>query len=360
MFYSVILAGGSGTRLWPLSRASNPKFLHALTGTELTLLQATEKRLRNLSEPDRIYVVTGITHAEAVSSQLPAIPKENFLIEPIPRDSCAAIGLACAAIASRDADAMIGVFSADHLIGNTDRFAEVIRQAKTVAEAGYIATVGIQPDRPETGYGYLKADAEITSGARLVSEFKEKPQPNVAQAYLDSGDYLWNAGMFVFRVQAFMDELASHEPGLHHGLTQIMTKWSTSDRDAVLARTWPGLKKISVDYAVMEPATRLGRVATVLADFPWTDIGDFNSLWESLPADESGNVIISDQGKVVTSDVQSSVILTRTGRLIAVVGVDDVAVVETSDAILVCARSRSQEVKNIVEKLREQGLTSYI
>lgn len=360
MFYAVILAGGSGTRLWPLSRASNPKFLHALTGTELTLLQATAERLRNLSEPDRTYVVTGVAHAEAVSNQLSAVPKENFLIEPMPRDSCAAIGLACAAIASRDADAMIGVFSADHLIGNTDRFVEVIRKAMTVAEAGYIATVGIQPDRPETGYGYLKAGAAITPDARLVSEFKEKPQLTVAQTYLDSGDYLWNAGMFVFRVQKFMDELASHEPSLHDGLTQITSAWSTPDRDAALARTWPDLKKISVDYAVMEPATRRGRVATVIADFPWTDIGDFNSLWESLPVDGSGNVIIGDQGKVVISDVQSSVILGSTGRVIAVVGLDDVAVVETDDAILVCARSRTQEVKNIVSKLREQGLTGYI
>lgn len=360
MFYSVILAGGSGTRLWPLSRASSPKFLHALTGTEFTLLQATAERLRSLSESDQTYVVTGVAHAEAVASQLPAIPKENFLIESVPRDSCAAIGLACAAIAAHDREAVIGVFSADHLIGDTDRFTKAIRQAIRVAEAGYITTIGIKPDRPETGYGYLRARAEIMTGARLVTEFKEKPPAVTAEAYLESGDYLWNAGMFVFRVREFMAELALHEPGLHRGLTEIMTAWNTPSRDAVLARTWPELKKISVDYAVMEPAGRRGRVATVLADFPWTDIGDFNSLGESLPADDAGNVVVAEPGTIVLRDARDSVILGSTARVIAVIDVENLVVVETSDAILICPRSRAHEVKQVVETLRAQGLTGHI
>ena len=359
MFHSMILAGGSGTRLWPLSRTGAPKFLHALTGTDLSLLQATAARLAELAPAERSYVVTGVAHVAAVSRQLAAIPAGNILVEPAPRDSCAAIGLAAAVIAGRDPEAVVGVFSADHLIGDQARFAEVVRRAAAAADEGYLATVGIRPTRPETGFGYLRTGGRSPGGCDLVAEFKEKPSREVAEAYLDSGEYLWNAGMFVFQARIFLDRLAEHRPELHAGVTRIAAARDTPDADAVLAEAWPELEKISVDYAVLEPAAAAGAVATVPADFPWSDIGDFNSLGESLAGDEDGNLVLGGRDRAVLVDVKSSVIATS-GRVVAIVGVQDLVVAETADAVLVCPRSRAQEVKQIVETLRARGLDAHI
>ncbi|MBA3489141.1 MAG: mannose-1-phosphate guanylyltransferase, partial [Longispora sp.] len=284
MLYSVIPAGGSGTRLWPLSRADHPKFLQPLTGTERSLLQATADRLEPLSSADRMYVVTGLAHAVAVSRQLPGVPEANILVEPAPRDSCAAIGLAAAVIVGRDAEAIMGIFSADHLIGDQDRFIAVIRDAMSTAADGYLATVGITPTRPEVGFGHLKIGAPVGTGAaRLVAEFREKPSYEVAVAYTESGEYLWNAGMFVFRADVFLNELARQKPELHAGLMRIAEAWDTAEREDALAEIWPTLEKISVDYAVMEGAAEIGKVATVPGDFTWSDVGDFHALGESLP-----------------------------------------------------------------------------
>jgi len=194
MLYAVIPAGGSGTRLWPLSRAGNPKFLHPLTGSAATLLQATVERLAPLAPPDRTYVVTGVAHAAAVARQLPELPDANVLVEPSPRDSCAAIGLAAAVIAQRDPQAVMGSFAADHLVGHPDRFIDVLRQAIDGATQGHLMTVGITPTHPETGYGYLECGPALDGGpVRAVKEFKEKPTYEVARSYVESGHYLWNA-----------------------------------------------------------------------------------------------------------------------------------------------------------------------
>ena len=360
VFYSIILAGGSGTRLWPLSRAGNPKFLHALTGGTDSLLQATAARLASLSAPGQTYVVTGEAHAEAVASQLPAIPMDNILVEPMPRDSCAAIGLAVAVISRRDPDPVIGIFSADHLIGDQDSFVAVIRQAEKTAAAGFLTTVGVRPDRPETGFGYLKVGGVADESARLVSEFREKPSHEVAQTYLTSGEYLWNAGMFVFRADVFLKELAEHKPALSEGITRIAESWDTPDRGFVLADIWPQLEKISVDFAVMEPAAAAGKVATVQATFPWSDIGDFNSLWESLAPDDAGNLVLAESGTTQLEDVKSSVVFSSSGRVVAALGLEGLVIVDTKDALLICPRSRAHEVKQIVSALRAAGLSDYV
>jgi mannose-1-phosphate guanylyltransferase len=355
MLYSTILAGGSGTRLWPLSRAGEPKFLHPLTGTDRTLLQATVDRLSGLSAADQIYVVTGTAHAAAIARQLPLVPAANILVEPSPRDSCAAISLAAAIIARRDPDAVLAAFSADHLIGDEPRFAEVIWQAQAAAQQGYLTTVGIRPVRADVRFGYLKTGETLTGAARLVAEFKEKPSLQIATAYLESGQYLWNAGIFVFRVQSFLAELERQRPELSAGIARIADAWDSERRDSVLTEIWPGLEKISVDYGVFEGAAAAGRVATVPADMPWSDVGDFHSLGESLPTDESGNLLIGDQERIITRDVKDAVIVSTTGRVVAMVGLQDVVVVDTPDAILVCARDRAQEVKQIVDELRNRG-----
>jgi mannose-1-phosphate guanylyltransferase len=357
---SIVLAGGSGTRLWPLSRAGHPKFLHPLTGTDRTLLQATVDRLDGVSAPGQVYVVTGTAHAAAVSRQLPDVPDDNILVEPSPRDSCAAIALAVAVIARRDPEAAVGVFASDHLIADQNRFTEIIQTAESVARQGYLVTVGIQPTRAEVGYGYLRTGESLADGGRLVREFKEKPAHEVALAYVESGEYLWNAGMFVFTARTFLAELAERKPEMHATVLEIAAAWDRPDRETVLAELWPGLEKISVDYAVMEGAAAGGRVATVPADFPWSDVGDFNSLGEALPCDRTGNVVLGRPDTTLVREAKSCVVVSASERLVAAVGVDDLVVVETADAVLVLPRSRAAEVKHIVDELRGLGLQAFV
>ncbi|WP_045743327.1 MULTISPECIES: sugar phosphate nucleotidyltransferase [Actinoplanes] len=366
MLYGVVLAGGTGTRLWPLSRAGHPKFLHPLTGTEASLLQATVDRLDTLTSPERIFVVTGVAHAAAVSRQLAAIPDENVLVEPSPRDSCAAIALAAAVIARRDPEAIMGSFASDHLIADQPEFAEVIRRAVVGAQQGLLMTLGITPTRPEIGYGYLQCGAAAEGSPVLkVEEFKEKPSYEVAENYVKSGNYLWNAGMFVWRVDVFLAELARQQPQLASGVSRIAHAWDTAAREEVLGEVWPTLPRISVDYAVMEGAATVGRVGTVPGDFGWNDVGDFHTLGEVLTADPAGNVVVGHDGAgerpgVLLRDAENLVIVPNGRRLVAAMGVRDLVIVDTEDAVLVCPRERAQEVKHLVDELKELGQHGYI
>jgi mannose-1-phosphate guanylyltransferase len=357
MFHAVIPAGGSGTRLWPLSRADHPKFLLPLTGSAQSLLQATGQRLAGLVPPERTYIVTGAPHAAAVAAQLPGLPAENILAEPAPRDSCAAIGLAAAVIAQRDPDAVMGAFAADHMIRDVDRFTATIREAIAGAEQGWLMTVGMKPTRPETGYGYVQLGGTAGGPLRRVQRFKEKPDHDLAVKFVESGDYLWNASMFIWRVEEFLAELARQQPELHDGLRRVAAAWDGPDRHAVLDQVWPGLPRIAVDYAVMEGAAARGRVATVPADFGWSDIGDFRNLGELLPADEHGNTVVTDGGAaaVLVRDSAGMVVVAKGGRLVSTLGLTDVIVVDTPDALLVCARDRAQDVKQIAEAVRREG-----
>lgn len=356
MLHAVIPAGGSGTRLWPLSRAGNPKFLHPLTGTAQTLLQATVSRLAAVSPPADTLVVTGVAHAASVARQLPDLPEANIIVEPSPRDSCAAIGLAASIIARRDPQAIMGSFAADHLVQDQARLVEVLKQAVDGAQRGLLMTVGIKPTHPETGYGYLECGQAIGGPMRTVIRFKEKPTPEVAQGYLASGRYLWNASMFVWRVDAFLAELRRQQPSLHAGLAAIAAVWGEPEQEEVLAEIWPTLAKISVDYAVMEGAAEAGLVATVPGDFGWTDVGDFHTLGDVLGADADGNVIIGDdKADVVLAGTHDCVIVPQSGRLVAALGMSDTVIVDTPDALLVCPRERAQDVKKIVDSLKDRG-----
>jgi mannose-1-phosphate guanylyltransferase len=363
--YGVVLAGGTGTRLWPLSRAGHPKFLHPLTGTEASLLQATVERLDQLASPDRMFVVTGVAHAAAVSRQLTTVPEENVLVEPSPRDSCAAIALAAAVIARRDPEAIMGSFASDHLIAHKDEFTEVIHKAMTGAREGLLMTLGITPTRPETGYGYLQCGSAVGDGPVLaVEEFKEKPSYDVAESYVKSGNYLWNAGMFVWRVDVFLAELSRQQPQLASGVSRIAHAWDSPSREEVLGEVWPTLPRISVDYAVMEGAATVGRVGTVRGDFGWNDVGDFHTLGQVLAADPAGNVIVghdaSSKKGVLLREAESLVVVPNSGRLLAAMGVRDLIIVDTPDAVLVSPRDRAQEVKSLVDELKELGEHGYI
>jgi mannose-1-phosphate guanylyltransferase len=364
MVYTVIPAGGSGTRLWPLSRATNPKFLHSLTGTMATLLQATVQRLTPLAPIERTFVVTGVAHAAAVARQLPNLPGANIVVEPSPKDSCAAIALAAAIIARQDPTAVMGSFAADHLVHDVDRFHQVVRVALEGAKDGFLMTVGITPTHPETGYGYLQCGdllgAVNGDAIRQVAKFTEKPPWEVAEAYLQSGQYLWNASMFIWQVDAFLAELKRQQPELYTGLTSIAAAWSTPDQDRVLGEIWPELPKISVDVAVMEGAAAAGKVATVPGDFGWNDVGDYHSLGDLLPDDGHRNVVVNSgpggqKPDILMLDSRGVVVVPHSGRLIAALGLQDMIIVDTADAVLVCPRDRAQEVKRFVDVLKDRG-----
>jgi mannose-1-phosphate guanylyltransferase len=354
----VVPAGGSGTRLWPVSRAANPKFLHPLTGTDRSLLQATYDRLVPLASPDRVHIVTGTAHATSVARQLPELPERNILVEPLARDSCAAIALAAAVIEKRSPGAVMASFAADHLIKDTHAFADTVTQAVAGARDGLLMTIGITPTGPETGYGYLRlGDRREAEAVRPVLEFKEKPSLDVAISYLESGQYLWNASMFVWRTEVFLAELGARRPDVLDPIRTIADAWDTPDRERVLGELWPTVPKVAVEYAVMEPAAEEGKVATVPGDFGWSDIGDFETLGTLLATDVDGARVVDtgDTPPVVTVDSSGLIVMPSGGRLVATLGVRDLIVVDTPDAVLVCRRDRAQDIKKLTEVLRERG-----
>ena len=359
-FSAVVPAGGSGTRLWPLSRAASPKFLHDLTGSGRSLLQGTLDRLGPLADSAHTYVVTGGAHAAAVARQLPSVPASNIVVEPSPRDSGPAIGLAAAVLHQRDPHAVMGSFASDHVVLDSAAFVRALRSAIEVAGTGRLVTIGMTPTRPEPGFGYIHQGSPLgVAGAFGVTEFTEKPPYEVAREYVESGEYLWNASMFVWRTAVFLDELARQQPHLHDGLATIAAAWDTPRREEVLGDVWPTLPRISVDHAVMEGAAAEGLVATVPADFGWSDVGDWDGL-AVVASDGSPVTVLGDAGQVMAVDADGSVVVPGSGRLVTMLGVRDVVVVDTDDAVLVCARDRAQEVKGIVDALKARGATDLV
>jgi mannose-1-phosphate guanylyltransferase len=360
--YVVIPAGGSGTRLWPLSRAAYPKFLHPLTGDSRTLIQATIDRLAALAPPERTFVVTGGAHVAPIARQIPDVPAANILVEPSPRDSAAAIGLAAAIIARRDPDAIMGSFHADHLVRDEDLFRETVRLAERAAREGYLMTIGIAPTVPETGYGYIRWGESLTvADTFLVEQFKEKPSLAVAEEWLAEGGYLWNSGMFVWRCTALLDELARQQPELYEGLMYIAESWDTPTGQEVLATIWPNLPKVPIDVAVMEGAAAAGRVGTVPGHFGWNDIGDWHTLGEVLGRDDEVNVVLGgNAAHHLLIDTQNTLLVPNGERIIATLGVQDLVIVDTPDALLVCARERAQDVKKLVDMLKERDHSPHL
>ena len=354
-FYAVIPAGGAGTRLWPLSRAAHPKFLHDLTGTGRSLLQSTWDRLVPMTQS--ICVVTGAAHVGAVAEQLPALAAEDLFVEPSPRDSTAAIGLAAAVLVRRDPDAVIGSFAADHVIGDQQVFAAAVAEAVATARTGLLVTVGITPTYPATGFGYVCAGEQLdvpdAPSALRVTRFVEKPDAQTAAQYVAAG-FRWNAGMFVVRAATLLDLLAEHQPALAAGLREIADAWAGPTREEVLERLWPTLTRIAIDYAVAEPAAAAGRVAVVPGEFGWDDIGDFNALAGLLPVGPDGVQVLGDAQSVLSPGGRAMVV-SASGRLVALLGVEDLVVVDTPGALLVASRERAQDVKTIVDLVRARG-----
>lgn len=353
----VVPAGGAGTRLWPLSRESCPKFLLDLTGQGRTLIQNTWDRLLPLAGVERFMVVTGNAHVDAVSEQLPQLVPGNVFAEPSPKESMAAIGLAAAVLVRRNPEAVLGSFAADHIVSGRDAFESAVREAVAVAKEGFLVTIGIAPSYPSTGFGYIKLgenlDLKGAPNAHKVLEFKEKPDARTASAYLSTGEYRWNGGMFVVKAKTLMSLLEHNVPELYAGLNTIADAWDTPSRQLVLNEAWPMLPKIAIDHAVAEPASKVGKVAVVPATFGWDDVGDFASLSDLLPAEKNEARVLGDPSLVITEGQVGGIVVPAAGRQIACLGMDDVVVVDTPDALLVTTRARSQDVKKIVAKCKK-------
>lgn len=362
-FIAVIPAGGVGTRLWPLSRAAAPKFLHDLTGSGSTLLRATYDRLEPLAGK-QVLVVTGTAHRTAVCSQLPELQDSDLVLESEPKDSGAAIGLAAAILYQRDPDTIMGSFAADHVISPDDLFQDTVREAIHTAAAGKIVTIGIKPTHPSTGFGYIRSGRNLAiplaPNAQAVVEFVEKPSEEVAQEYVDSGDYVWNAGMFVAPVALMLKHLEANQPELFKGLLEIAQAWDGPERDEVTARVWPTLPKIAIDYAVAEPAAAAGDVAVVPGLFRWDDVGDFASVGRLNSAKEVRDVTVLGEGARVFTENASGVVVSDTKRVIALIGIKDVVIVDTPDALLVTTKEHSQRVKAAVDALKASGDTDVL
>lgn len=349
--YAVIMAGGAGTRFWPASRMRRPKQLLPLAGQrdDETLLAATVRRLAPLVPPERIVVVTGEHLAEGTSAAVPEVPAAQILKEPAPRNTAPCIAWANALVSGLDPDAVVMVLPSDHFIGDEPAFQKVLGQAVASAESGRVTTIGIVPTRPETGYGYIEVGAELGGETRAVKRFVEKPDRERAEAFLKAGTYLWNAGMFFFRVADMARLLEQHLPSVAAGVARMTTAEAVKE-------IFPTLESISIDHGVMEKAEGL---AVVPGDFGWNDIGSWQSAWELAPHDEAGNAVgkghlaIEARNNLVRS-------LAKSPKKIAVVGVDDLVVVETDDAILVIPRERAQDVRLVVEALKKAGDTSLL
>ncbi|HRK32689.1 MAG TPA: mannose-1-phosphate guanylyltransferase [Tepidisphaeraceae bacterium] len=358
MEYGVIMAGGSGTRLWPLSRAGQPKQLLPVVRGK-SLLQLSYDRLRGMLPPERIYVCTGEGWRGAVMANLPELPQQNLLGEPTGRDTANAVGFPAAVLQKRDPDAVFAVVTADHVIEPVERFQSALRSAFDVvsAQRNALVTFGIVPTFGHTGLGYIQRGEALGQivGAHKVIAFKEKPDKPTADRYVDSGRYYWNSGMFVWRADTVLNELSTHLPASYDGLIKIASAWDTPSQQQVLEETYQKLPKISIDYAVMEPASQgKGRAAVFVVemDVEWLDVGSWTALAETMPVDARDNSTDADLCVLVDSD--SNIILSRDPQhLIATLGVTDMIIVHTKDATMVCPKSEAQRVKDLVMKVKE-------
>ncbi len=362
-FWAVIPAGGSGTRLWPLSRAQRPKFLLPLLGNR-SLLQQTADRLSPLADPTRTMVVCGPAHAASVARQLPSVPEGQLIVEPAPRGSLPAIALATALIARLDPEAIVGAFAADHDVADPATLLMAVQTASLAAKDGRLVTIGIEPTRPETGYGYIERTSEVVahtdraadlpspSVAYAAAQFHEKPDLERATAYVASGRYLWNASMFIFTAGTLMTSLEVYQPDLFAAVGRIADAWNTPDREPVMAEVWSTLHPMNIDEGIMELAAADGKVAVVPADFGWSDVGDWHGLGELIEHDGLGNSV---RGDFIQLETRDSVVWSETGRIVALIGLNNVVVVDTEDALLVIDRSRAQDVRRVVDELKAQA-----
>jgi mannose-1-phosphate guanylyltransferase len=363
-FYPVILAGGRGTRFWPLSRKKRAKQLLALDGKQ-TMIQQTVARLAPLASPKKFWVITNADLRRAIVKQLSKLPKPQVLAEPVGRNTAPAIGLAAFLLLRRDPDAVIGLFPSDHVIADEKRYRETLERGIEIAAAGAsIVVLGIRPTRAETGYGYIEAGGLYQGDALRVRRFTEKPNADTAAEFVAAGNYFWNSGMFLWSARTLADALREHLPKTAPILEEIASKFGTSKFAATFRKLYPKCENISVDYAVLEPRSAKGEqdsnIFCLPAAFGWNDLGSWTALHEhhtskSTPAegnliDASGTFVLNARGNYVHAP----------GKFVAAVGVSDVVVVETSDALLITTRQHAQDVGKIVKYLDEKKMNKLV
>jgi mannose-1-phosphate guanylyltransferase len=358
MRYALTIAGGSGTRLWPMSRAALPKQLIPFIGGR-SLLEIANQRLDGLLPAERRFVCAGQTHAEAISRALPQLGAEQFLGEPCGRDTLNAVGFSAAVIARRDPEAVIAVFTADHIIEPVDQFQAIVSAGWELVERHpeALVTFGIAPTGPVTGYGYLELGAAFDASSRRLRQFREKPDRQTAQQYFEAGPerFLWNSGMFIWRASTLLDCIRRYTPENFAGLMRIADAWDTPRRQSVLEEVYPQLKKISVDYAVMEPASRDVAVAVVSIAMPldWLDVGSWPSLAQTCPRDEQGNATAAE--RTLLMETQRTLVASNDPQhLIATIGCDDLIIVHTPDATLVCRSDCADSIKELHRQVAER------
>ncbi len=351
-FNAVILAGGSGTRLWPLSTTSFPKqFLPLPNGR--SLIQESLARIETLYAPERTWVVTGRVMAELVHEHVPSVPVQHILGEPVGRNTSAAVGWAAASIARQDPQAVMAVLTADHVITRIDAFNQALRLAGKLAEQGYLVTLGIKPTAPETGYGYIRYAAPLTEGfdhqAYYGERFVEKPDVATAQAYLQDGHYVWNSGMFIWKVETILAELRMYLPELARKIEMIVDAMGTARERAMLDELWPTLPTISIDYGVLEKTKNL---VVIPVDIGWNDVGNWEQYGSLFPADEQ---MVRYVGHHQGLGSQNIFVYNNTSRQVFTIGIEDMVVVEMDDKTVICHKDSVQRVKELAESLEKKG-----
>jgi mannose-1-phosphate guanylyltransferase len=351
-YYGLILAGGRGTRFWPRSRKRTAKQVLNVAG-ERSLIQATVDRLAAVIPPERLWILTNHHLRDTIIGQLPDVPANQILAEPAQRNTAPAIGLAAAILGSVDPEAVMGVFPADHVVADAETYAAVIQTAMDSAAAGRLMVVGIAPRWPETGYGYVEFPGGTAAGASLpvpVLRFHEKPNAERAQRYLEAGNFYWNSGMFFWRAEALLDQLRLHLPATA-AILDGLPPFFSPDFEARLEECFPHCENISIDYAVLEKAAEVRGIPA--ADFGWNDVGSWNAVYELVPRDGEGNAI-QGGGESVLLDARNNLVDAR-GKLVALLGVNDLIVVDTPDALLVASRDQAQRVSEIVKALERRN-----
>ena len=349
--FALIMAGGSGTRFWPRSRASHPKQLLNIYGQQ-TMIKQTIGRLSSIIPPENVLVVTTKAQLEKTVEQLPNIPSENFIIEPYGKNTAPCIGLGSLFLHKKDPDAVAIVLPADHLIEDEERFIEQLQQAADVAKnSDALVTIGMKPTFPATGYGYIQHTSEKIESengwAYRVKAFAEKPNYETACRFVECGEFLWNSGIFVWKLSSILQELEEHLPDLHQGLTTIAPAIGTPDQDEVIEQVYRQTKSVSIDYGVMEHARD---VAVVPGDFRWNDLGSWGEVYKVLQHDEDGNATDSQH---ILLDSKNCLVDAQ-DKTVAMIGVSDLIVVDTGDALLICSQEKAQNVKDVVDLLKRK------
>lgn len=352
---ALIMAGGRGERFWPKSRKSLPKQFLSLTGDGKTMIQLTVERILPLVDMQDIYIATNRSYKALVRQQLPELPEENILCEPVAKNTAPCIGLGAMHIAKKYKDAVMFVLPSDHLIKYNAMYLDTLRRASEVAEEGEnLVTLGIMPDYPETGYGYIKFQPDARKGVAFeVERFVEKPDLETAKRYLATEQYLWNSGMFIWRISTILHNMEKYLPETYAGLGRIRDAIGTSEENEVLEKEFALFKSESIDYGIMEKADH---IYTLPGSFGWDDVGSWNAVERIQPANEFGNVV---NGNAVTVDTKRCII--QGGKkLIATVGLEDIIIVDTDDALLVCEKGDAGEIKKVLENLKICNRTEYL